>query len=413
MKRSAIVLFVLALPSAAFAGGFEFPDNGTEALGRGATFTAKADSPLAIQYNVAGLARQRGTKLLFDSNIVLQDFEFTRSGSYPVENVPGAMTPLPYSGMPFGKNRNQAGPFFAPFLGLTTDFNKFDRLTFAFGVFGPSSFGNKVWGATVKTATGDAPAPQRYDVVQANLLLMYPTLAAAVRVTKWLDLGLALHLVVGIFDLQNTSITDLGSMFCPNLESANCDSTTHLRTNGVSATGGLGLMLHPHRTIDIGFNARLPIVLNTSGTVDATPPPAVKLPLPQDKATFDTRLPPVVRLGVRYKFLGSRPVRARRHRDRRHLGRMELGGKRRRQDPDRSARPIQRHPPDADAPLSGHLQRPRRRRLQCQAAGRRADAAPGRLLRFGGDQVRRTRASTSTPWPSTAAPPGSATACAA
>jgi long-subunit fatty acid transport protein len=63
-------------------------------------------------------------------------------------------------------------------------------------------------------------------------------------------------------------------------------------------------MIHPHRTIDIGFNARMPIVLNTSGTVDATSPPAAPITLPQDKATFNTRLPPVVRLGIRYKFLG-------------------------------------------------------------------------------------------------------------
>ena len=62
---------MLGLPTVAFAGGFEFPDNGTEALGRGGAFTAKADSPLAIEYNIGGLAKQRGTKLLFDSNLRL------------------------------------------------------------------------------------------------------------------------------------------------------------------------------------------------------------------------------------------------------------------------------------------------------------------------------------------------------
>ena len=81
-----LYLAVLGLPTAAFAGGFEFPDNGTEALGRGATFTAKADSPLAIEYNVGGLAQQRGTRLLFDSNLVFQNFKFQRAGTYPVEN---------------------------------------------------------------------------------------------------------------------------------------------------------------------------------------------------------------------------------------------------------------------------------------------------------------------------------------
>jgi long-subunit fatty acid transport protein len=305
MKRTAIILTMIGLPSVAFAGGFFMPDNGTEALGRGATFTAKADSPLALEYNLGGLAKQRGTKLLFDSNLVIQDYEFTRAGSYPVENGPSGM-PLPWSGIAYPKNQNHAGPFYAPFLGITTDFNRFDRWTFAFGVYGPSAFGNKEWGATVHTtAQGDIPAPQRYDVVKANLLTFFPTFAAAVRVTHWLDVGLALHLVVGIFDLANISITDLGPTLCPNLESANCDSTTHLKTTGFSATGGLGVMLHPHRTIDIGFNARLPIVLNTSGTVDATPPPAATIPIPQDKAEFDTRLPPIVRLGARYKFLGK------------------------------------------------------------------------------------------------------------
>ena len=67
----------------AFAGGFEFPGNGTEALGRGAAFTAKADSPLALDYNVGGLAKQRGTRLLFDSNLVIQDFEFSARRQLP------------------------------------------------------------------------------------------------------------------------------------------------------------------------------------------------------------------------------------------------------------------------------------------------------------------------------------------
>src|SRR5436309_15578013 len=113
MNRIAILVALVGLPSVAFAGGFEFPGNGAEALGRGATFTAKADSPLALDYNIAGLAKQRGTKLLLDANLVIQDYEFTRAGNYPVENAPMSMTPLPYSGIPYPKNQNHAGPFFA------------------------------------------------------------------------------------------------------------------------------------------------------------------------------------------------------------------------------------------------------------------------------------------------------------
>jgi long-subunit fatty acid transport protein len=301
MKRSAIVaaLVALALPTAVYAGGFEFPDNGTEALGRGAAFTAKADDPTAIQYNVAGLARQRGTKLLFDSNLVFNRYEFTRAGVYPDSPMDA-----PYGGMPFPKV-SSSGVFYAPFLGITTDFGKLDRWTFAIGGFGPSSVGDRDFGAVVHTAAGDLPAPQRYDIVKANLLLFYPTLAVGFRATHWLDLGVALHLVYGTFDLSNVSFTDLGPTLCSNLESAKCDSTTRLRVSGITATAALGAMFHPSRFLDIGVNVRGPANLDASGTVDATAPSAAAIPIPQDKAEFHTHLPWVVRAGLRYIFRGA------------------------------------------------------------------------------------------------------------
>ena len=55
--------------ASAQAGGFELPDNGAQALGRGATFVAKADDTTAMYYNPAGLARQRGTRLYVGGNL--------------------------------------------------------------------------------------------------------------------------------------------------------------------------------------------------------------------------------------------------------------------------------------------------------------------------------------------------------
>ncbi|MDB4968676.1 MAG: hypothetical protein JWN44_4365 [Myxococcales bacterium] len=306
MKRStitAVLVSLIALPSlasVAFAGGFEFPANGTEALGRGGAFTAKADSPLALEYNLGGLARQRGTKLLFDSNLVFNTYEFTRAGTYP-----DSPSDVPYGGMPFPKVSNTGGVFYAPFIGLTTDFNKFDRWTFAFGVFGPSSVGNRTYGTVQKTAIGDVPSPQRYDIVTANLLIAYPTFAASVRATKWLDIGVAVHLVVAIFDLGNSSFSDLGTSLCKTQESAVCDSATRIQTSGFTATAALGAMLHPHKSIDIGVNVRGPVKVDTSGTVNATPPQAATIPLNQERAEFHSQLPWIVRAGVRYKIVGA------------------------------------------------------------------------------------------------------------
>src|SRR3954453_7298083 len=108
MTRGALITAILlAATRAVYAGGLELPDNGTEALARGGAFTAKADDATALQYNIAGLARQRGTRLLFDGNIVLSTLDFQRSGNYP--DAPTAATP--WGGQPFPSVRNTGGPF--------------------------------------------------------------------------------------------------------------------------------------------------------------------------------------------------------------------------------------------------------------------------------------------------------------
>jgi long-subunit fatty acid transport protein len=295
MKRLALVVSVL-IPSVALAGGFEFPDNTAEALGRGGAFTAKADNPSALMFNIAGLARQRGTRLQVDSNIVLHTYEFQREGVYPDDPADPA---TPYGGTPYPKIRNIGGPQFGPFLGISSDLGIFDRWTFAVGVFGPSSYGKRHYAATID----GKPNPGRYDVQQADLLVVFPTLAAAVRVTKWLDLGLALHLVAGSFDLSNVSFVDQGRAVCPNAEYAGCDSTTQIKTTGFTATAALGIMIKPKPFIQFGINLRGPANIDSSGTVNATAPAVSMLTINPEPAQFFAHLPWVLRAGVRYIFM--------------------------------------------------------------------------------------------------------------
>src|SRR6476619_4986590 len=103
MTRGAVIAAtLLAATRVVYAGGLELPDNGTEALARGGAFTAKADDATALQYNIAGLARQRGTRLLLDGNLVLSTLDFQRDGNYP--DQPSAATP--WGGTPFPKVSN-------------------------------------------------------------------------------------------------------------------------------------------------------------------------------------------------------------------------------------------------------------------------------------------------------------------
>jgi long-subunit fatty acid transport protein len=302
--RAAAVPLVFGLvvwSSAARAGGLEIPDNGTEALGRGAAFTAKADDGTALEYNVAGFAQQRGTRLLLDTNLWFSSYSFQRAGTYP-DDPTNPVTP--WGGTPFPKVTNQGGVFPAPFAALSTDFGYFDRWTFAVGVFGPSSVGNR----TYPYSLGFAPSPARYDVVQNDVLVALPTAAASVRALPWLDVGLAVHLVYASFDVSTTSLADAVGRGtapgqCANAEYQPCDARTRLQTTGLSATGSVGVLARPTNDVVIGLNVRGPAALDTSGNASTQAPRITpNAGFQPSPATFDTKLPTEVHFGVRYVF---------------------------------------------------------------------------------------------------------------
>src|SRR5262245_28456759 len=83
-------------------GGFEVPEIGTEAMGRGGAWTARADTPLAAILNPAGLAGQK-TGFAVDMNLVWQKYCFQRFGNYD-NNVTTANTTFQgsaYGGQPY------------------------------------------------------------------------------------------------------------------------------------------------------------------------------------------------------------------------------------------------------------------------------------------------------------------------
>ena len=303
MRRSIPAVFVACILVApdARAGGLEIPDNGTEALGRGAAFTAKADDGTALEYNVAGFAQQRGTRLLLDTNVWFSQYSFQRAGVYPDDPT----NPLtPWGGTAFPKVTNQGGAFLAPFLALSTDFGYFERWTFAIGVFGPSSVGNR----TYPYSLGSAPSPARYDVVQNDVLVAYPTAAVSVRALPWLDVGAAIHLVYANFDISTTSLADAAGRGtaagqCANDEYQPCDARTRLQTTGLSATGSLGVLVRPTHDVVLGVNVRGPADVNTSGQVTTSAPRITpNAGFQPSPVTFDTKLPTEVHVGLRYIF---------------------------------------------------------------------------------------------------------------
>ncbi|MGO9711249.1 MAG: OmpP1/FadL family transporter, partial [Polyangiaceae bacterium] len=291
MRRISSIVAVLlcaSLPSLARAGGFEVPDNGTEALGRGTAFAAKASDGTALEYNVAGLANQRGTRVLFDGKITFDNESFSRAGAYP-----GTPPQTPWGNTFYPTVSNQGVPFFAPFVALSTDFGYFDRLTFAVGAFGPSGAGNPVY--PYGLSNGE-PSPARYDILASSSTIILPTAAVAYRLADWIDVGAAFHYVMASFNLSNTAYVDIG---CANVEFYQCDVINNLSLSGSTATGSGGLMLHPDSWLDLGVNVRGPMTINAQGTISSTTYSGTQS---SGAATLQTSLPWNVRAGARAKF---------------------------------------------------------------------------------------------------------------
>lgn len=300
---AALALTVCGLPSA-FAGGFEIPANGTEALGRGGAFTAKADSPLALEYNVAGLAQQRGTHALIDNNLVFSRYRFAREGGDSFGPYPSVQA-------------DGSRPFYAPWFGMTTDFGFFERFTFAFGIYGPSSIGQRTFPMFVSSESGKLrPGPTRYDVATTDLLIFFPTLAIGFRAHKMLDLGFSVQqasaqikLASATYAPQSLPVFPESAACTKQAEVAGCDSVT--RFSGTSYDNyllSLGALLHLGRSVDVGVNVRSASNLGIRpmtirGTVAATEPLYLQgagIGAEQMDGEFTVWLPWVFRAGVRY-----------------------------------------------------------------------------------------------------------------
>ena len=285
---------LLSLPVAARAGGFTIPDHGTQALGRGAAFVAKADDPTALYYNPSGLAGQRGTTLLVDANIIAHSYEFQRAGAYPDDpNSPAT----PWGGKLFPVVASEAGPSTVPFLAIASDFDTFDRLTFGFALYSPSVVGNRTFQGTVN----GVPASSRYDFVQSRSLLLNPTVGAGYRITPWLDVGLTGALAIGKYDQTAVLYADAEAGYCPDAEYAPCDATSTLTASGTSFQAGLGATLRPTEDLQLGLVLKTPYTIRATGQLAFDSPRALgKVTSNSGAAELVTSYPLEARLGGRY-----------------------------------------------------------------------------------------------------------------
>ena len=199
-KPFALTALCLVIPSVAHATNVtEFPDNGSEQMGRGGAWVARASDPLATMFNPAGLAGQP-SRVTIQNNTIFEHTCFTRiKAANDTTNDPLASPSGTYP-----RACNDISPTINPQIGATIRISP--RLGLGLLIIGPSSGGEKTYPDFVKDGNGqNQAAPGRYLLVQQKGIILFPTVGLGYEVLDNLRIGASFSW--GIARLNLTSAT--------------------------------------------------------------------------------------------------------------------------------------------------------------------------------------------------------------
>lgn len=325
---SGVVVGASLLSAPALAGGLFLPGSGAVSTSRAGAAVASANDGEALSMNPAGLASARPNSLTISAAMIQYFMSFTRTGSYDED----AETDQAYEGTPYGTTENNPNPPLGigkmqpiPVIAYITDFGGVVKnLTGAIGLYAPNAypFRDMSEGYEFDVDLSVAPPPARYDVLTQEARVLFPTVALAYRINKYVDVGGRFSW--GLANLNSTK--SIWPQYGNFAESPLLDGHIDLSTkdNFVPAFG-LGAQFHVTKNIDIGVNYNSQANINAQGDIrsqtgrnvllggnrlDINASPSVKCaPGGNDdvqKVCVSLATPMTAQLGARYKFLDDK-----------------------------------------------------------------------------------------------------------
>ncbi|MBI3184503.1 MAG: outer membrane protein transport protein [Myxococcales bacterium] len=271
MKSWGLALAAAAatLATPARGSGIYFGENGTKALLQGGAFAAQADDLTAIQHNPGGLSQLAGFHFLLDTELLRHEVGFLRKD-------PGAATTVasPVS--------NTAGFFFLPNLAFGYGMELAGRpVTFAVGAYGPPAVGRYKYPrpnyakkeqdvrGKLELVYVEHPrkaAPQRYELIDNDVIILYPSLSAAAELHPRLSVGASFQYVFSKLALSQAVHSAPYTPSSISSEDPGWDSVVGVDLMGKGGwTGVLGVLARPTDSLSIGASVRPPVQIAGNG----------------------------------------------------------------------------------------------------------------------------------------------------
>src|SRR4051794_23348391 len=110
MNRKSWLTFALfsLVSTSATAGGLFLPGAGAVSTARAGAATVSSDDGEALALNPANLAKTKGTTITLSAAVISYAMQFTRSGTYDVQQDPASAEP--FDGTAFPTVKNEAKP---------------------------------------------------------------------------------------------------------------------------------------------------------------------------------------------------------------------------------------------------------------------------------------------------------------
>lgn len=291
VARLAALTLPLLFAAESRAAGFEFPESGAKASQRAGAFISGVNDPTAGFLNPGALSRLGGLQVTYNHNLIWSDVSFQRASS----QIPSTAT----GSVGRGSTRNQEQLF--PFNGLLAMSYqlKGSPLTLGASVLGPNGAGG---------ARYDLSGAQRYMLTELEGVIAFAGVSVAYGGERW-GIGVTpqyafMPLMRYQVVVDGTPETTLNPYENEELDvEAIVEASDHM-----AFTAQVGAWYRPSPFFELALSGRvLPVRFKAEGgvTLQNTPTgrefPAEALKVTDGSARFDLTLPPVARLGLRYR----------------------------------------------------------------------------------------------------------------